>query len=162
MTLYEIINPSDPYTIEADALDVALVACIFLGRGQYAFEPIGGDDTLRIPMFIFGGTDQWCQEHFHQSIQVIVDRVLKDKSAELVTCFDSCLIGKAQDRAIYRSALELIDDPSKREEWRKKWHENRRTSTNDIGGRAYVMAKNLRDGSDNPVVPAPQQVFTNR
>ena len=155
--LYEIINPSDPYTIEADSLDVALAACLFLGDGQYAFEPL--TDGPRIPLFLFGGVETWCQGHFNQSLEATLNHVLKEKCTELADCMDSCLIGKASDRATYLNALELIDDPSKREQWRAKWHEDRRSSLNDIGSRAFKMAQNFRAESKNPLAPAPQQVF---
>ena len=49
--LYTIINPSDPYTVEANRLDVAAVASLLLGSGQYSFEPLDG--SVDIPMFGF-------------------------------------------------------------------------------------------------------------
>lgn len=159
--LYEIINPSDCYTIEAKSLDVAFVACVFLGSGQYAFEPFE-EAATRIPIFLFGGTEEWCSEHLKEGFEAVVDRVMADpgKKAELAECFDSCLIGKRPMRDTYYAGLELIDDPAKREQWRHRWHEERRSSLNDIGGRAYGMAKRLRSGSNNPLKPAPAQVFT--
>jgi hypothetical protein len=159
--LYEIINMSDPYTIEAKSLDVALVACLFLGRGQYSFKPLNSDDAAGVPMFLFGGTEKWCQQFLGEGLESVVDRVTTDaaKRAELAECFDSCLIGRGEDRETYRAGLDLIDDPDKRELWRRKWHEDRLSSMNDIGGRAYKMAAKLRDGQANPIVAAPQQVF---
>ena len=170
--LYEIINPSDAYTIEAASLDVAFVACVFLGRGLYSFQPIDvGEDAdgepevtkvaaEEIPLFLFGGTEEWCKQHLNESFESVVDRVTKDKATELAACFESCLIGKATDRDTYLAGLKLIEDPHNREEWRRRWHDKRRSSMNDIGGRAYLMAKRLREGASNPLVPAPQQVFT--
>jgi hypothetical protein len=157
--LYEIINPSDPYTIEAQSLDVAAVACLFLGRRQYAFDPIGSDDSPEVPLFLFGGTDEWCLKHFNESFESVVNRVTKEKAAELAECLESCLIGKAADRETYRAGMELIDDPKKREQWREKWLEDRRSSMNNIGARAYAIAEKLRAGAKNPLVEAPQQVF---
>lgn len=157
--IYEIINMSDPYTIEAKSLDVAAVACLFLGRGQYAFDPIDDNESAEVPMFMFGGTDEWCQNHFHESFQSMVDRVTKEKAVELAECFESCLIGKFAERKTYQAGIELIDDPEKREKWRNKWLEDRRSSMNNIGARAYEMAKKLREGAANPLVQAPKQVF---
>lgn len=156
--LWEIINMSDPYTIEADCLDAAFVACLFLGRGQYAFEPIT-EGIEQIPMFMFGGTEEWCESHFHEPLEVVINRMTTIQSFDLVMCLESCLIGKAADRETYTAGLNLIDDPVKRETWRTKWLEDRRSSMNNIGGRAYEMAKKLREGSTNPIVPAPQQVI---
>src|SRR5437773_974725 len=64
MSLYNIVNMSDPYTIEAVSLDVAFVACLFLGSGQYAFEQLDGKEG--VPLFIFGGTEEWCREHLNE------------------------------------------------------------------------------------------------
>ena len=154
--IYEIINMSDPYTIEAHSLEVAAVACLCLGRGQYAFEPVEVD--TKVPMFMFGDADSWFMDRFGVDLRTVMDRVMAE-GLELAACFESCLIGGERDRQTYQRGLALIDDPTKREEWRLKWHEARRSSLNDIGGRAWEMAKRLRAGSKNPLVAAPQQVF---
>jgi len=157
--LYEIINPSDAYTIEAKDLEIAFVACVLLGRGQYAFEPIGDDEGVKIPFFMFGGTDDFCQKHFAKSAGAVLDGVMETRAGELAECLDSCLIGGKSNRQLYFDGLALIDDPDKREQWKVRWHDERRSSLNDIGGRAYEMAKRLRDKSSSPIVEAPQQVF---
>ena len=57
--LFNIVNPSDPYTIEASSLDVAVMASVLLGQGNYQFTSLdGGQD---IPFFAFGGGDKWTQ-----------------------------------------------------------------------------------------------------
>ena len=154
--VYEIVNMSDPYTIEAATLDVAFVACVFLGRGQYAFEP-QEEGATAIPMF-FGGTEDWCQTNLHQSLEQVVDRVTREKAAELAACFESCIYGKPGRRALFLLAWSLIEDAAKQAIWREAW-QDQRSSMNDIGGRAQEMAKRLRAGSANPLVEAPQQVF---
>jgi hypothetical protein len=158
--LYDIINMSDSYTIEAQSLDVALVACLFLGSGQYSFMPLHGDGE-EVPLFLFGGAEEWCQRHFGEGLEAVVDRVTTDpvKRVELAACFESCIIGHEEDRNTYMAGLDLIDDPEKRKKWRALWHEDRLSSMNDIGARAYEMADKLREGIANPLVPAPRQVF---
>ena len=158
--LYEIINPSDKYTIEVKSLDVAFVACVFLGNGQYAFDPLE-DGGEKIPLFCMGGWNVWCHEHFQNTIEAVFNSVTgnPEKCVELADCLDSCLIGSVHDRATYNSGLELIDDPVKREAWRAQWHDQRLTSMNDIGSRAYAMAKKLRAGAVKQE-PVPAQVFT--
>lgn len=156
--LYEIINMSDAYTIEAKDLELAFVACVLLGRGQYAFEPLG-DEGEKIPFFMFGGQDEWCQKHLQKTAGAVLDGVMELRSDELAECLDSCLIGGKDNRQTYFDGLELIDDLAKKEQWRKRWHDERRSSLNDIGGRAYEMAERLRKKATNPIVSAPQQVF---
>ncbi len=162
--LYEIINMSDAYTIEANSLDVAFMACLFLGQGQYSFKPLGDEEAQDIPFFMFGGVEEWCSLHLSQSFKAVVDHLTTDpaKREELADCLDSCLIGHQEDRETYRAGIELIDDPAKRETWRRKWHKDRLSSMNDIGNRAYIMAKKIRDGAVNPIIPAPQQVFSSK
>lgn len=160
--LYEIINPSDPYTIEADSLDIAFMACVLLGNGQYEFRPFE-DGGTPVPFFMFGGTDEWCKEHLGKTFHEVADDVRVNKREEMAKCLDSCLIGSANDRRTYYLGLELIEDPVKRERWWFEWHDKRRSSLNDIGGRAHKMAQNFRKPigheSASETIPAPQQVF---
>ena len=51
--LFEIMNPSDPYTVVAEDKEIAAVACIVLGTGTYAFKPIDVGD-FEVPLFLFG------------------------------------------------------------------------------------------------------------
>lgn len=159
--LYRIVNMSDPYTIEAERLDIAVVACAMLGAGQYAFEPTeAGHQDKAVPLFMFGGIDEWCKEKFGQPFEAVLQGILDERPGDLATCLESCLIGDHQDRKTYQDGLALITEPDKRKEWRDRWHDERRGSLNDIGGRAYAMARNLREKSGNPIIPAPPQVFT--
>ena len=163
--LYEIINPSDPYIIEADSLEIAFMACIILGSGQYAFEPLA-DGGTKIPLFFSGmvpSIDEWCKEHLGgRTTKEVIEHVRSKKRIELADCLDSCLIGKAQDRETYYLGLNLIDDSAKRERWWSEWHDKRRSSLNDIGGRAHKIAENFRKDASDPIIPAPQQVFGGR
>ena len=156
--IYEIINPSDCYTIEAQSLDVAFVACVLLGSGQYSFSPLEDGALEEVPLFLFGGSEEWANEHFGKTVSEVFALVTTQKRVELADCFDSCLIGHAVNRAAYTDGLDLIDDPAKREQWRARWHDKRRSSMNDIGGRAYKMAANLRAGTVSQEC-VPQQVF---
>lgn len=141
--LFEIINPSDAYTIEAPDMEIAACACIVLGRGHYAFEEIGGD--AEVPMFLFGGHDAWFKQQFGGTLDETLDRVMKERREDLAACLDSVLIGSGADRDTYHRGLALIDDPAKRAEWRAQWHDERRSSLNDIGGNAYRIAEQLRE-----------------
>lgn len=153
--LYDIVNPSDSYTIRADDLKIAAAACVLLGRGQYAFDPLekGGK---RVPLMLFGGMDKWFMDHFDQDADAALTDVIENRAAELADCLDSCVIGKIHDRRDHEAALSLIESPEERDKFRAERHDRRRSSLNDIGGRAYEMAKNLRAKVVDPVLPAPQ------
>jgi hypothetical protein len=158
--LYTITNPSDPYTIEANSLEVAAVACIFLGRGQYEFKPVE-DTGETVPFFMFGGTDEWFEKHFGKTVDVVTDEVMANRLQELADCLDSCLIGKVGDREPYFKGLEAFVDPKERQEYWFAYHDKKRSSFNDIGGRAKKMAANFRE-KIKTIELAPQQVFAGK
>lgn len=137
-TVYEIINPSDMYTIKGDLKTVALATTI-LGRGKYGLHTQDGKEAM--PIFMFGGAEEWFVEQFGQTLQEASDTT---NDSHLANAFDTVLIGNFSDRAAYELGLELIEGEEKRERWRFEWHDKRRTSMNDIGSRAYNYAKLLR------------------
>ncbi|HSV28621.1 MAG TPA: hypothetical protein VLL76_03655 [Candidatus Omnitrophota bacterium] len=143
-TTYEIVNPSDAYTIIAPDHEVAALACFLLGEGLYAFEPIDGD-LPKVPLFLFGGAEEWFEKTFGRT----VSDALEARESDLAACLDTVLIGKAADRKAFQKGLDLIDDPAKRIEWRDHWHEERRTSCNNIGARAYKLAEAISNALDN-------------
>jgi len=143
--LYEIINPSDPYTIECSNHQVATAACFLLGHGKYAFEPLDGSKELRVPIFLMGGHDEWCQEKFGMDASTLLEDVLKKQSAELIAAFESCLIGKVGDRKEFEEACKRLEGNEDIKEFKLKRHESKRSSLNDIGGNAYRYAEGFRE-----------------
>lgn len=140
MAIFEIINPSDPYSLETGEWAVACLAAPVLGHGQYALHEIGGEGRL-MPIFIFGGADEWFKKQFGKTIEQLIDVVPRPAIAD---CLDSMLIGSARDRQSFHEALTFIDDPEKKRQYWEQWHESHRSSLNDIGGRARKMAAALR------------------
>jgi hypothetical protein len=156
MTLYNIVNMSDRYTIRCPDHAVAFVACAILGNGQYAFEPLEGPDP-EVPLFILGGAEQWVAKHFNgQTVESVVGQVMHERPLELADAFDSVVIG---DRAAFEEATKETAGETFLAA-RAVWHATHRTSLNDIGGRAYRTAEKLRANHPKPVEAAPQQVFT--
>ena len=141
MSEFEIINPSDRYTLLADDFQLACVVCMLLGNGRYGLQEIGGDRHM--PILFLGGGDEWAQATFGKSITELLEQTTKDRPALAgwAGCLESVLIG---DRATYNAALSKIDDPAKRAAWRDEWHDRHRSSINDIGGFAYKWAANIR------------------
>ena len=142
--IYEIVNPSDAYTIAANDHAVAAVACFLLSNGQYAFEPVDGTEEMSVPIFMFGGADDWCREHFDIDATGLIMKVMDEKRAELIACLESCLIGNEAAREEFDVCCSFIDEDSKRAAFKIARHEKRRTSMNDIGSRAYRMASKLK------------------
>lgn len=142
--LFEIINPSDTYTMESEDFMTACIAAVILGRGQYSLTQIDGDGGEKMPIFMFGGIEEWFQKRFGKTPGECREEIEPEKIADVL---DSVLIGVKADRSSYLKGLSLIDSPEKRKEWRDHWHEERRTSMNDIGGRAYKLAEAFRSSA---------------
>ncbi len=114
---FNLINPSDPYTLEADDLEVGAVAVCLLGNGKYPADALGdaADKSNNVPAFLFGGHDEWFQSRFGGTYEAVAERVLKDRADALARCFDSVTLGS-----------------------------ERRSSMNNIGGKARELAKAVR------------------
>lgn len=139
--LFKIVNPSDPYTIEAPSLDVAAMTSILLGQGQYQLRSLDGGEN--VPFFSFGGGDEWCQEHFEESMMEMSNRVMDTKLGEVADCLDSVLYGCEKDRVDFRESTKDMDHATF-EAHRLIEQDRKRSSMNDIGERAYRMAAKLR------------------
>jgi len=139
MAIFEIINPSDPYTMETEDWEAACIATVLLGSGQYALHEVGGERSM--PIFIFGGADEWFKEQFGCTFEESLHRVDNPRVGAVL---DTVLTCKATERQDFKDAIALIDDPAKREQYREKWHDRRRSSMNDIGERAWSYAKRLQ------------------
>jgi hypothetical protein len=145
--IFEIVNPSDPYTIEAPDLAIAAVACFLLGKGAYAFEPLDADKDQRVPIFLAGlagDVEKWCAQKFAMTSRQLFDHVLQRRPKELIDCLQSCLIGRRADRDDFAEFSRALDDDKKIAELRIARHKRRVTSLNDIGRRAYGLAEQLR------------------
>jgi len=114
---FDLINPSDPYTLEADDFEIAAVAVCLLGNGKYPADALGDDanKSNNVPAFLFGGHDEWFQARFGGTYEAVAERVLKERADALARCFESVKLGR-----------------------------ERRTSMNDIGGKARELAKAVR------------------
>ena len=114
---FEIINPSDAYTMEAVDLQVAAVACCFLGDGRYGLEALGEDRNKDrdVPIFLLGGHDEWFSEKFGLTFGACAENVMKQRTDELADALDSVALKSGE-----------------------------RTSMNDIGARARSLAKAVR------------------
>lgn len=136
--IYEIINPSDPYTLEAKSLKIASVANLLLGEGSYGLESEDVEKCKGSPIFLFGGAEEWFQKEFDQTIKEIIDNNL----LEIAKCLDSVLPMNISERKELQEENnhQKIDVHLKREEILDK----RRTSLNNIGQRAWNLAEKIR------------------
>jgi len=134
---YELHNPSDPYTFLAPDKEVAALVIGLLSPAFGAGTQDDNEDN-RVPIFIFGGYDEWYQEQFGRTP---VDG-LNARMKEVGEALQSFMLGRFVDRARYTAALDAIDDPEKRKAFIEKW-QNDRSSLNNIGGAAHGIGEAL-------------------
>lgn len=129
--LYDIINPSDPYTMEADTFAAALGAVAILGEGRYGLQPLG-HSAPKVHPILFG---DWPREVYKaagvepRNATGLMARMNSDAefNEAVAKALDSVRYGNVADRAIPR-------DPNN----------DRRSSTNNIGGYAWKYAEAMR------------------
>lgn len=142
MATWEIVNPSDPYTMDGDDHDVVATVVVFLGQGRYAAQEVNG--SRFVPMMLFGVDDAWSTATFGCAVADLLARTVETKRAAVVAAFESVVIASAHERAMFDEGMRLIDDPAERERWRTTWNERRRSSMNNIGKRAQQLADTFR------------------
>lgn len=79
----EIINPSDHATIDTtDRLSAALAVTV-IGSGRYSIRSNEDEnDSLNMPMFLFGGVDEWFMSEFGVTFEDALSQVDRIKVAE--------------------------------------------------------------------------------
>lgn len=139
--LYEIINPSDPCTFLAPDVITAFLVVALLGEGRYAAEP-QEEGVEKVPLFLFGGSQEWWEKHGDgEPMEGMIDRHL----ATLVPALRSVCVGRVSERRLFDMALESIDDAAKKAAFVARWNDEKRSSMNDIMGRAHHYAERLSD-----------------
>jgi len=154
--IYELINPSDPYTFTAPSFMIATATVCVLGSGQYGAHAIkedgNHDETAEdVPIFLFGGSEAWFKERGIDSFSDYVDA----HREEIATCLETFIIGSYSERRTMERVLEEIRDEGDRVRARERWHDERRSSMNDIGLRAARLASVLRRVSAKHVTESP-------
>ncbi|MEN6325810.1 MAG: hypothetical protein ABFD18_06350 [Syntrophomonas sp.] len=140
--IFEIINPSDKYTLETDDFKTACIAVLILGEGKYSIDQVDGN--LNMPIFLFGGHDEWFKAQFGSTVSEVMESITGEYWLKIAECLDSVMIGGPNKRKMYYDALTLIEGEDKKKEWRDKWHDTYRGSMNNIGSRAWALAEVLR------------------
>ncbi len=122
MNVYEVSNPSDRVTLLADSDAVAACAGLALGEGRYGITR--GDETV-LPIFLLGGFKQWADEVGFDPGDIAA------RWREITACLRTAAIGNPPEDV--RRDLDRL----------AAWNNERRTSMNDIPGRATALAKAL-------------------
>jgi len=136
----EIINPSDPYTLETDDFLCAAVAIGILGGGKLGLEC--GEQATPV-MF---GWDEWLASYIQD-----FSEYCNANSGRMADILDSVMIGGVKERAEVDDARRKMS-PGDFESWFSNRHDARRSSLNDIGKAAKELAARLRRRADEKAV----------
>ena len=131
--LYELVNPSDPYTFYASSLYVAGVVAGLLST-HYVAVAVGNEEN-RTPVLF--GWDEWVEE------RGIDGEWIDNHALELSEAFGSFLIGGPERRADIESMMDMLPE-EKIHQWRDQRQERERSSLHKIGEIAYQWAAQLK------------------
>jgi hypothetical protein len=154
--IFDLINPSDACLMISDDFEAAAVAICLLGEGKYSLEQLDANPLatpLEVPMFLFGGHEEWFKKTFGHDFETSAKIYRDDKLKALTDALDSVVYGKLGDLKAYDDAMELITQVEGRNEFKRRWNDRKRGSMNNIGKRAHALAQALR-GDDKKPVPS--------
>ena len=134
----KIVNPSDLCHIDGSDILAACAAVVLLGRGRYALRD--GDDNSVVPMFMFGGLDEWWAEH---SQDRSFNEYMAEEPASVAKALRSVAYGSAKECEEQMSALNSITCPNERQQFIDENADKRRTSLNEIVRRAREIAERI-------------------
>ena len=137
--LFRIVNPHDPYTMQADILEIAAVSVCIIGNGEYALEEISGDKSAIVPFFNVITPDEWFTKQFGRTLEQSVNWA-QQHAAELCKCLSSVTIGDARNRRIVDELLAKSESYEVFISALYKLHDEMRKGDVDIGRTAWGMA----------------------
>ena len=140
--LFNITNPSDPYTMVAPDLETAALSVLLIGQGQYGLAELTGDKSGNMPIFLNSGHDEWFTKQFGHNFSTSLDAACDTpaRRAELVKALASVRIGDAAQRRAFDLAAADCETIEAYKEVLEVLHDFRRTSENDIGRHAWKLA----------------------
>jgi hypothetical protein len=140
--IYEVVNPSDQCTIEAENELLACCAIVVLGEGAYGLYDEKG--TAILPIFLLQDPQRlvdWLNER-----GVSPDKMgefYAKNGDEMAAILESIAYGSIQDR---KAILSVCEGGDKKETAAAlaKWNDEKRSSLNDISKAGRQLAKAFR------------------
>jgi hypothetical protein len=100
--LDQLNTPEKPYTFEASSFPTACVVATLLGGGFYS---LWQDGKQVMPVFMFGGVEQWYQRAFGRHFTERAKEVSKE---EISTIYRTILAEKPQELQRYLQELSML------------------------------------------------------
>lgn len=141
--LFEIQNPSDAMTIEADDYVVAGVAMLYLGEGKIGLTDEAEETAF--PILAFGGDEALNGWLDHVGIGLIDDLrpYAVENKDKIAICLESIVYGSITDR---KAIMATVAGKEHHEvlQAMKAWNDVKRTSLNDYSAVAFGLASQIR------------------
>jgi hypothetical protein len=101
--LYQLNTPEKTYVFEASSFSTACVVATLLGGGFYS---LWQDGKQVMPVFMFGGVEQWYQRVFGRHFTEVLQAVAKE---EISTIYRTILAEKPQELQRYLQELSMLN-----------------------------------------------------
>lgn len=139
--IYELLNPSDEVTFEADDPRVAVAVCVVLGDGKYGLEADSGNREDGFPLLLSSteaATDKALAAHGFSGGVVELVAFMSTEAARIADALDTLAYCSMADRKAMFAAVGSDRAALLR------WNDEKRTSLNDIGAWAAAVSKGIR------------------
>lgn len=143
MTTFEIINPSDYLTIQAEDPVAAAVPILVIGGGRLGLRNLATDETV-LPVMLFGGLDDWLADHGFANVDALWAWTA-EHWRDVVAAMESVVVGDGDSRKLLEVELERIEGDAAKREHRIAFNDARRSSLNDIAGLLMQNAERYRE-----------------
>ena len=134
--IFELINPHDFITLEAQDFRVACHATLILGKGAYGLVQVEGRNAM--PPMLWGGVPEWWKEVFEEDISEHL--LSREEFHQICDILDSLLYATREERELLKTLM-----PDLEAQTRKRWLFERRTSEIPVVETAYQIAKTIRE-----------------
>lgn len=140
--LYELINPSDPYTYYAKNDKVAVFVAIYLGEGMYGAKNLKTKEV--VGGFLIGVKNEDLKDEIIRLFKVPMTDFMMENKKEISIAFSTLLVGDDEDRKTLKNNLKNIDE-DKIEFFIDKYKEEKQSSLNDIQKYAEQSKKKFEE-----------------
>jgi predicted transposase YbfD/YdcC len=146
--LFDISNPSDAYTFEAESFPVAAAAILLVGQGKLGTSYIGPEKNgPSMPPFILAdesSISKWLLKNCGFSLESFAE-FMEENWAKVADALDSVVVGNKRDRELYLLKLEKVEGETERAAFKAKWQDENSSSMNNIGKACWEDAKHIRE-----------------
>lgn len=140
--IYEVVNPSDPVTIESDSDTTASVAILLVGQGKYGLRRDG--DTVMPLLFLAEEEDlsRWLTENGVAGGLGGLQKFIDENTPEIASTLDTAMVASPSDRAAIAETIRASGGDQVKAI--RAWNEAKRSSMNNICGACFKIASRLR------------------